>query len=126
MPPQEHAFLFDKAVIWELAGVDSENEPTILTPYEISVRWDDSTGKILDATGQLVNFDAQVMAAEDYPLGSIFWLGLLADLPDPVTGIDLYRSIFREATRDIRNVDTSYLYSLKRFHQTLPDIIGTS
>lgn len=125
MPPQETAFLFDEAVVWEYAGVDKDGEPTVLTPYEIKVRWESGPNtRGVDQTGQLVRFDAFIICQEEYPLGSIFWLGKYEDLATPP--VDLFRAVSFDDTADIRNITTYREYGLLRFHNTLPEIVGTS
>lgn len=125
MPPMEQALLFDKAVVWEFVGNDRDNEPTVLTPYEITCRWEGTPNtRGVDQTGQLVRYDAFIIGEEEYPLGSIFWLGYLDDLPAEPN--ELYRSVSIEKIKDIRGIDESIIYNLQRFTDTLPDIMGTS
>ena len=125
MPAQEVAFLFDDATVWEFAGVDRDNEPTVLTPYGIKARWDETSGKTLDQTGQLINYDATIFTETDYPLGSIFWQGRFENYEEDAP-VNLYRSISRSVTKDIRGMDTEYSYSLRRYQKELPDVVGTS
>lgn len=125
MPAMEQAFLFDNAVVWEFAGNDRDNEPTILTPYQIKCRWEGTPNtRGVDSTGQLVRYDAFLIANEEYPLGSIFWLGYIEDLP--AGSNELYRSVSVEKVKDMRGIDESIIYNLQRFADTLPDIVGTS
>lgn len=124
MPAQEEAFLFDEAVIWEAAGVDKHNEPVILTPYKILVGWDNKSYKSIDNAGQPVRFDASIQTSEEYPLGSIFWLGKLEDFEDETTPA-LFRSVSKEETYDIRGIEIERRYNLLRFNTTLPEIVGT-
>ncbi len=123
MPAQEEAFLFDDAVVWESAGVDRDNEPVVLTPYKIMVRWDTNSSKGIDQTGQLIRYDASLQTQEEYPLGSIFWKGRLEEID--YTDLDLFRSVSKEETLDIRGIDTDRHYNLLRFNKALPDIVGT-
>lgn len=125
MPEMEVAYLNDDAVVWEYIGDDRDGEPTIRTPYSISVRWDDSQNKTgPNAVGDLVRFDATIITEEDYPLGSIFWRGHISEIEDdpPVT---LFRSVSRDVTNDIRGMSVERVYNLVRFNQELPAILGT-
>lgn len=124
MPAPEVAFLNDPAILWEFAGLDRDNEPTILTPYEINVRWDASRTKVIGQDGQLINTDVQIIADQQVPIGSIMWQGIWEDLDDPP--INLFRVVYASETPDIRGGEKSFEYSLARFNNTLPDIVGTS
>jgi hypothetical protein len=124
-PAQELAFLFDDVVVWLSAGVNRDNEEVILTPYQINARWDNNLRQMRDTTGKLVNTDVVAFVDEDIPMGSIMWLGIFQDLPNPVT--DLFKVISINSTDDIRNVDeTTRELGLVRYKNVLPQIIGTS
>lgn len=124
MPAQEVAFLFDSAVVWEMAGVDRDNEVTVLTPYEVRARWEAGPStKVVDQAGQLVRTDGSVYIEEDLPLGSILWNGIIEDLASPP--VDLFRIVATDHVIDIRGITTQRSYSLVRFHNTLPAIVGT-
>jgi hypothetical protein len=124
MPEQEEAMLFDTAILWELAGNDRDNEPTVLTPYEIVCRWDQGRRYTQDPLKGLVDTAITLITVQEIPIGSIVWHGIFEDLPDPPT--DLFEVHSVNITTDIRGVSEYREYELKRFGNTLPEIVGTS
>jgi hypothetical protein len=83
-----------------------------------------------DATGKLVNTDVQLIVEDkDIVIGSIMWLGLVQDLPNPVTSVTkLFKVIAVQETRDIRRTDDikERQLGLVRYKNTLPLITGLS
>ncbi len=130
MPPMETSFLFDDIVYWPYSGVDRDNEEQILSGYQIKGRWDTDLRQMRDATGKLVNTDVQLITdQEDVVIGSIMWLGLVQDLPNPVTDVtDLFKVIAVNETNDIRKTADvmEREIGLARYKNTLPTITGNS
>ena len=126
MPEQEVAFLFDDIVLWLSAGTDRDNEEQVLTSYHINGRWDPDVHQMRDATGKLVNTDVAVIVEEkeEITIGSIMWLGLVQDLPNPPT--NLFKVIAICETRDIRARSPETQIGLVRYKNTLPNIVGSS
>lgn len=123
MPVPELNGRHQKAVLWELAGPDVHNEPTVYNPEEISVRWEETRRESRDALGNTIIIDAAVMVAQEIPVGSIMWLGALADLP--VTPTNLKQVVGYDDTPDIKNRVSQRNVMLMKFNDTLPVTVGT-
>lgn len=80
MPAPEVSNRHQTAVLWEVDGYDSHAEVTVGAPAAISVRWNNTQGRALDPQGNTVALDATVIVAQDVPVGSLMWLGTLAQL----------------------------------------------
>jgi hypothetical protein len=129
-PAMEIAFLNDDVVYWPYAGVDRDNEEQVLSGYHIYGRWDPDLRQMRDSTGKLVNIDVQlIVAQEGIVIGSIMWLGLVQDLPTPVTNVtNLFKVIAVQETHDIRHIPgvLERQLGLVRYKNTLPNIVGVS
>ena len=71
--------LRQKAVLWEATGIDNYGMPTVADPVEISCRWETGRREVVNAEGKTIALDASVAVARAIAVGSILWLGALAD-----------------------------------------------
>lgn len=132
MPPQETAFREQKAIAWLASGFNREGQHKVVFPgIELDVRWTDTQGEALDARGNLISTDANVIVDRDIPIGSIMWKGdqeqLEAAVPGTGTGLDLsptsdlYEVVAVTISPDLKARETYRDVRLKRYSDTMPD-----
>lgn len=127
MPSQETAFLTDDAVLWPRTGYNRYGEPTVGSPIELKVRWENTRREVLDKDGNSVSIDATVFTDRDIREGSNLWHGTLADWYGTGSGSspagqddELMYVKFSEETEDIKGRCTQRTVMLMRYRQTLP------
>lgn len=89
MPAIEVDELNQDAVLWPKASYDDYGERTIAstTGTAIKVRWEQGRSESKDAQGNTIAFDSEIAVDREIAIGSILWLGKLADLPSPPTNL---------------------------------------
>jgi hypothetical protein len=83
----ETGSLYQKAVLWAFASYDSNGEPVVSYPVEISCRWESVTKEIVSENNTLIAVDAEIWVSQEIAKGSMLWKGTLAALPSPVTAV---------------------------------------
>lgn len=123
--PLEVMDLNQRAVLWEKTGVDAYGDDIVSpSPQEISVRWVPTKMIVKDPQGQPVQVDAVMTTGTSVALGSVCWLGELADLPgtgtlsQPDNG--LHQVVRLQWARDLRGVYTRNDYALSRLTDEVP------
>ena len=124
MPALESLDRKQKAAYWEAYTaanqLDNYGQRNVKSPVELKVRWVEGQREMLDAQGNSIAVDATAVVDRVIPLGSILWLGALADVPNPIT--QLHEVISRENTPDIKGRNMRRTVGLKRFRDALPTI----
>lgn len=124
MPSQEYSHQYDDAILWVFAGRDAYNEPTVSSPVEVRLRWDDKSSEVIAPDGTVVKADATVITSRDVPIGSILWKGTLEDIPGtsftPTSG--LMYSVSQDYKKDVKARATARTVGLMRFNNQLPAI----
>lgn len=69
-----------RAVLWEMIGVDRQGVPILADPVEIRVRWESGNRTTRRQTGTV---DVKTFVGRKIAEGSVMWLGSLASLPNP-------------------------------------------
>lgn len=114
MPAPETSHLYQPAVLRARTavssttrGVDAYSQPTLTTPVEIRVRWDDTKRERIDPEGNRVVVDATALVDRDIEVGSEMWKGALSDWYGTGLGQDENTEIMVvktfNATPDVRN-----------------------
>lgn len=89
MPAPELSHRFQVAVLWPYEGVsDGYAQPTLGTPVELRVRWEDKQSDQLDPQGRRVRVDATATVDRDVTIGSEMYLGDMNDFAGTALGID--------------------------------------
>lgn len=137
MPAPEQSDRNQKGLLWRKAGDDRYGEPTVSAPEEVTVRFEERQGRMVDATGNTVALDGKLWPNLDLPLGSIFW-----PAPDQSPGsdtafdqwygvsgsgsagnsTDLYEVMTRTNVPDVKARFYTREYGLKYFRDTLPTV----
>lgn len=79
MPAIETAYRRQKAVLWPWSGYDSYAEPLRGEPVEIDVRWLNKSREVPGPQGSPITVDATAVVDREIVVGSLMWLGELAD-----------------------------------------------
>lgn len=123
MPPLEHMDLREYAVLWEIARYDGNGQPLLVAPVEIRVRWEEGQTDMLDDMGQQIKVDGVLAVARDIVMDSLVWEGNLSDLNGSPPPTNLYQVQFRVRAKDLKQRVTRYEFALKRFRDSLPDLV---
>lgn len=119
MPVMETGNLTQKAVLWAANGFDSYGEPKVDAGVEISVRWEDGRGEVTDAKGNAIAYDATVTVDRRITVGSIMWLGKLADYASTETKL---RVVSFSEVPDVKGQNKWREVLLARLSDELPDL----
>lgn len=119
MPPIETAGRHQKAVLWRADGFDAYGNVLLLDAHEIDVRWEEGRKEAVSPDGSPVAIDAYVVVDREVPIGSVLWLGALADLPSPPT--NLKRVEFYLDVPDIKGRISHKTLALMKYSDDLPD-----
>jgi hypothetical protein len=119
VPPIERSHRRQKAVLWApLPGVDNYGERRVTAPREILVRWTDTLASAGGTQGGSAPHDATVIVGEEIPVGSIMWLGALADWSPAAGG--LMQVVRYGKTPDVKNRFVARQVALRRYSDKLP------
>lgn len=126
MPPYTESNRYQKALLWEQAGVNAFNEPVVYEASEILVRWINKAGEMRNPQGTPVKTDASVISNQEIGIGSLMWEGSLAEWVG--TGSELIDSgvmqvIAMSLTPDIKGRFIRHEVGLAYFRDTMPQII---
>lgn len=129
MPTLESTALPQSAVLWPFAGYDSYGQPAVESAVELSpdnqdgVRWVEGVTEQISPEGTLVaaSDTVHVNRSRVITVGSIMWLGALADVPSPITN---HREVIGvNATLDIKGRATKRNVTLQKIDE-FPAVVG--
>lgn len=125
MPALESSYRRQTAVLWEVYAVDKFNEPLRDTPVEIDVRWNTRQSEAADAQGNRVVLDATAVVGRAIPVGSLMWLGELADFVGTGTGssgddTEIMEVMTYSETPDLKARNVRREVGLAYFRDTMP------
>ena len=121
MPSMEVSDLHQYAVLWadsDTFGNFGRRE--LSAGVEIKIRWQQKQGEVFDSKGNIVAYDSLAVVDRNIPVGSILWLGKLADIPNPVT--NLRKVIAYSETPDVKNRIARRTIKMSRSSDELPDL----
>ncbi len=122
MPPLERQFRTRKAVYWEAAGVDGDNQPLVKEPVELTVRWVEDRRQGVGAQGQPIAIDVTLEVDRELVVGSVLWKGALADMPATPTGLKQVVAV--SVVDDVKGRITGYGASLVAYSDRLPQYVA--
>lgn len=123
MPAPEVSFLRQKAVLLPATGTDDYGRKSVGTAVEIDCRWINKRSEVLAPNGQTIAVDATVIVKREIPIGSVLWLGRLADWAGTGFGEDdgtLMESVSYNETPDLKARVTRRTVGLIRRADALP------
>lgn len=93
-------------VMWRFAGrYDDYGNPMIYSPVQIYGRWENVDREVRSVDGSVVACDALVYVTATIPAQSIFWRGLLEDLPAEPAPLFLVQEFNETPSLDDKHVD---------------------
>ena len=114
----ETGSLHQKAVLWTFASYDSNGEPKVSSPTEISCRWEDVTKQIMGDGDTPIAIDAEVWVDRVIAKGSMLWKGALTALPSPVTAV--MEVVGLDVIPDIKGRLFERVAYARRYKESLP------
>lgn len=121
MPSIETSNLEDYAVLWTAAALDNYGRPSVYSPIEIQVRWEDLTTLSSSPQDTIQTLNAEIFVDCDIPIESILWHGRLEDLPSSPTG--LVKVIETDSIPDIKGRVSQKSVRAIRHKDVLPTVI---
>lgn len=118
--PQEDNYRFQKAVLWTFAGYDGHGEVKVNAAAEIDVRWEERRSETLDADGNSIAVDATVVLGQEVAVGSILWLGALADVATPP--VNLKQVVVCNSVPDVKAREFRRTVGLAKYSNELPTL----
>lgn len=114
--------LLQDAVLWSWDGtsVDDDGVQTVGAATAIKVRWQEKYSEVTEPNGSTVAISDKVAVKQDIKVGSILWLGALADLPSPPTNLRQVHSV--DKSPGIKARKTRRQLNLIKYSDTLPDL----
>lgn len=109
------------AVYWGKTAEDEYNKPIVSSPVELRVRWVDKEAENLDANGNVIRTDVELVVDRELALGSVLWKGKLKNLPSPFNH-PLYQVVITRTIPDLKNKESRYRVFLTRYSTTLPTV----
>lgn len=123
MPSPELSNRLQKAVLWSFSGYDAYGQPAVSsTPIELHVRVQDGESEAQDPQGNTHTIDGTVVVDRIIELGSILWIGALADLPMDGSPMDLLHVKTFNGTPDLKNRVSQRMVGIMRYKGTLPGV----
>jgi hypothetical protein len=127
MPPIELEARYEKAVLWEPPSSDIKQDDygasRITPPAEVRVQWVTDKRRIQDVFGTTVNVDAMAVVAQEVKVGSLMWLGELADWTGTGSGgqdDEVMKVVSSSTQRDIKGRVTRRTVALQKFGDDVP------
>ncbi len=118
---QESDYRFQKAVLWVFAGYDGHGDVTVSAATEIDVRWEERRREVLDANGNSIAIDATVVVGQEIAVGSVLWLGALADVASPP--VNLKQVVVYDSIPDVKGQEFRRTVGLVKYSDSLPTIV---
>jgi hypothetical protein len=122
MPPIETDARFQKAVLWQMSGVDDYGEPRIDYTEELSVRWEDRRTQMPDPLGNMITVDATAVVDKRIEMESLVWKGEVDNLPGTSFTAELDELMVVVAYTEVPDVKGRFYrrtVGLKKYRDTL-------
>lgn len=123
MPDIESAERHQDAVLWAKSDDDRYGAPKVSAGTALRVRWEEKKSEMLDAQGETVAIDAQVVVDRDVTVGGIMWLGKLSSLGGASPTSNIYQVAAFDKVPDIDGIYFRRTVGLKRFGDNMPTIV---
>jgi hypothetical protein len=125
MPPFEKMDRRQKALLWPKTGDDGYGNPRLGAVTELLVRWTWKSSVVVSPQGNTIGTDATVVVDQAIPIGSLMWLGGLADLePGAQPTSNIMEVVTAPTATDLKNRVTRRTVVLRRYGGSLPVVNG--
>ena len=119
MPTLETDCLNQKAVYWaKNSKPDDFGEVTVDAGIEIKVRWEVGNQEVADPQGRTIGIESLVVVDRDISVGSILWLGTIADIANPP--VDLRQVVIFNSIPDDKGRNFRRTVGVIRYSNSLP------
>lgn len=128
MPPLETSDRWQTATLWEYVGKDRFGQPKVSsTPIELDVRWNTARRLVLVPDGNKVALEAEAVVNRQIGIGSVLFLGALADWTGTGSGSageesELWEVVTYDETPDLKGRNLRREIGLKKYRDTLPTL----
>lgn len=114
--------LTQTAAMWAPNGKGADGRTRVLSPVDVSCRWQDKIETIKTAQDRMIRIHAWVAVDREVSEGSIMRLGAVGDLPDPVED-GLYYVVDSTSVPTLDNPEeVRRTVMLARYKNELPEI----
>jgi hypothetical protein len=121
MPPLETIDRNQNAVLWANNGTYTDDgRPEVIAAAALTVRWQTGNVESVDGFGNTIAINATVVVAQTISIGSIMWLGTLADIASPP--VDLMEVVDYKNIPSLKGRHDRKVVLLRRYNNSLPDI----
>jgi len=126
MPPIETQNLNQKAVLWMSSGKDDYGKFTVISPVEISCRWEEKRRQSMASDNTVIAIDSTVYVDRVIKQGSILWKGTMKEWTKLLTTTD--SRWLKEVTSyneipDIKGRKIQRTVTLAQYNQQLPTVV---
>jgi len=109
-----------KAVYWAFSGYDAYGEPTVTTPVELDVRWEQGLAEEITPNLQPTAVDATAWVDRDVTVGSMFRIEALVDTPG--TADEILEVVEFQKIPDIKGRLFERVVLLRKYKDSLPTV----
>jgi hypothetical protein len=113
--------LYQKAVLWMYNSDDEYGDPKVDASVEISCRWEKRRSQSVDAEGNAIAVEAEVMVDREIKVDSILWKGEKNDY-DASTATDYMQVKVYDEVPDVKNRFVERIVKLAKWGDTLPSL----
>ena len=118
MPPVEQSFCYEDAILLVKNGYDRYGRPKVDDPTEIKCRWITCRKDRLDAQGNPVVVEVEMVTTTALTVGSQVWYGSLEDWVESGSGgydSEMMEVFYVEITKDVKQRATRYTADLIKY-----------
>lgn len=121
-PEQEASWIDGSAVVWLKSGYGDDGSPTVSAPIQIAISFSRKQRLIKGDKGELIAIDATARVSGEVEIGSIIWLGSLAEFnamtEDEQAVAGYYEVVNNSVVKDIKGREVSYKIMLSRHSES--------
>lgn len=135
MPQMETADRVHKALYWEFAGTDSNNEPVVLAPVELMVRWVPKHREVRRPDATPISIDVTASVDRRIPKLSCMWVAPDQE-PGSATALEQWTGtgsgavetevmqvVLYSESSDLKGRSTRREVSLARYGRSPPQVV---
>lgn len=109
------------AVLWAAGTTYTEiGRKKVQRAVQVEVRWEEKQTDAMNAHGESIRIDATVVVDQDVEIGSLMWLGELADWTS--SSGDIYEVVSFSKVPNLKQTRLRRVVGLVRYSDSLPSI----
>lgn len=106
---------------WAKSSYDEYGAPTVSTPVELTVRWEQGLSQQIQTAAAPTSVDATVWVDRDIEVGSMFRLSALVDVPG--TADEILEVVDFQKIPDIKGREFERVVLLRKYMELLPTVV---